>query len=172
MRIWSRRAVAPVTAALLLGSGAALGARAGPATAAPPAPVTIWLAGDSTVADASGNGAVGWGAAFRTLFTNATVRNQAVAARSVQTWLYQGDVTSTRNSAGECALSGTAYSSRWNTMLTGMRPGDYLFVQFGINDANPVCPNPPAPRAGSAGHRSRRSSETTPRARASGAMLR
>jgi lysophospholipase L1-like esterase len=32
--------------------------------------------------------------------------------------------------------------ARWQAMLdamTGMKPGDYLFIQFGINDSDPMC---------------------------------
>jgi lysophospholipase L1-like esterase len=29
--------------------------------------------------------------------------------------------------------------ARWQTVLDGMRPGDYLFIQFGINDGDPSC---------------------------------
>jgi lysophospholipase L1-like esterase len=87
---------------------------------------------------------VGWGSQFGALFTaGATVDNLAVAGRSIQTWLYEGNVTSTKNSAGECIVSPNTYSSRWQAMLnasTGMKAGDYLFIQFGINDGDANCP--------------------------------
>ncbi|GIF00718.1 cellulose binding domain-containing protein [Paractinoplanes rishiriensis] len=119
----------------------------GPSTPAPtpstqPA-VKIWMAGDSTMANASAC-PIGWGNQFAPYFnTSVTVQNSAVGGRSIQTWLYEGNVTSTKNAAGECTLSSTAYSSRWNAMLdasTGMKPGDYLFIQFGINDGDTNCP--------------------------------
>ncbi|TDD46628.1 carbohydrate esterase [Kribbella antibiotica] len=118
------------------------------AAAAPAAqtPITVWLAGDSTMAAPSG-GAVcpaGWGSQVAPYFNaNATVRNSAVGGRSIQTWLYEGNVTGTKNSAGECVLSSNTYSSRWQAMLnstTGMKAGDYLLIQFGINDGDPNCP--------------------------------
>ncbi|GAA3340506.1 hypothetical protein GCM10020358_28370 [Amorphoplanes nipponensis] len=118
----------------------------GPSTPPPaPAPkVTVWLAGDSTMANPQGACPVGWGSQFAPLFTgDVTVRNSAVGGRSIQTWLYEGNVTSTKNTAGECMVSPATYSSRWTAMLdaaTGMRPGDYLIVQFGINDGDPACP--------------------------------
>ncbi|MEV6844967.1 GDSL-type esterase/lipase family protein [Actinoplanes sp. NPDC051411] len=105
------------------------------------APVTVWMSGDSTMANPSGSCPVGWGSQFGALFTSgATVKNLAVAGRSIQTWLYEGNVTGTKGSDGECVLSSTAYSTRWNQMLTGMKPGDYLVVQFGINDGDTACP--------------------------------
>ncbi|GAA0571261.1 hypothetical protein GCM10010172_64650 [Paractinoplanes ferrugineus] len=118
-----------------------------PTTPAPTAPATapikVWMAGDSTMMNAS-TCPIGWGSQFAPYFTgDVTVRNSAVGGRSIQTWLYEGNVTSTKNSAGECALSSTAYSSRWTAMLdasTGFKSGDYLVIQFGINDGDSACP--------------------------------
>ncbi|MGW4944961.1 cellulose binding domain-containing protein [Actinoplanes sp. NPDC004185] len=120
----------------------------GPSTppVSPPAPATrvkIWMAGDSTMANA-GTCPVGWGGQFAPYFTSdVTVQNSAVGGRSIQTWLYEGNVTGTKNAAGECIVSPTTFSSRWTTMLdatNGMRAGDYLFIQFGINDGDSACP--------------------------------
>ncbi|MDX2604973.1 GDSL-type esterase/lipase family protein [Streptomyces caniscabiei] len=116
-----------------------------PAARAVAAPVTVWLAGDSTMANpSSGRCPVGWGSQFDALFNNdVTVRNQAVGGRSIQTWLYEGNVSNTKGSDGECRLTSTTYSSRWQAMLnssTGMKAGDYLFIQFGINDSSSTCP--------------------------------
>lgn len=103
-------------------------------------PVKVWMAGDSTMMNAS-TCPIGWGSQFAPYFTtDVTVQNSAVGGRSIQTWLYEGNVTSTKNSAGECALSSTAYSSRWTAMLNGFKAGDYLIVQFGINDGDTNCP--------------------------------
>jgi lysophospholipase L1-like esterase len=105
------------------------------------APITVWMAGDSTMANPSATCPVGWGSQFGALFTSdATVKNLAVAGRSIQTWLYEGNVTATKGSDGECVLSQNTYSTRWNQMLTGMKAGDYLVVQFGINDGDTACP--------------------------------
>jgi lysophospholipase L1-like esterase len=117
-----------------------------PAARAAAAPVTVWLAGDSTMATPSAGRPcpVGWGSQFDALFnTDVTVKNQAVGGRSIQTWLYEGNVSSAKGSDGECRLTSSAYSSRWQTMLnasTGMKAGDYLFIQFGINDSSSTCP--------------------------------
>jgi lysophospholipase L1-like esterase len=114
---------------------------AGSAAAAAP-PIKIWMAGDSTMANAS-TCPIGWGSQFGALFTSAaTVVNRAVAGRSIQTWLYDPNVTTTANSAGECVISPNTYSTRWQDMLntsTGMKAGDYLFIQFGINDGAATC---------------------------------
>jgi lysophospholipase L1-like esterase len=116
----------------------------GPSTPPPsPSPVKVWLAGDSTMANASAC-PIGWGNQFAPYFTSAvTVQNSAVGGRSVQTWLHEGNVTSAKDAAGECVLSSAAYSSRWTAMLdaaNGMKAGDYLIIQFGINDGDPNCP--------------------------------
>jgi lysophospholipase L1-like esterase len=68
------------------------------------------------------------------------VVNNAVGGRSVQTWLYESAVTDRKNAAGECVLSSTAYATRWQSTLTGMKAGDWLFIQFGINDGSSTCP--------------------------------
>ena len=148
----------PVPAAFALNGTACTGAPAvtpcpPPSTPATPTPsppaqsrVTVWLAGDSTVANPSSSGAcpVGWGNQFAQYFnTNVTVVNSAVGGRSIQTWLYDPNVTTAKNAAGECVISPATYSTRWQAMLdasTGMKAGDYLFVQFGINDGTSECP--------------------------------
>ncbi|MEU1321069.1 GDSL-type esterase/lipase family protein [Streptomyces tibetensis] len=118
---------------------------AAPAARAAAQPVTVWLAGDSTMANpGSARCPVGWGSQFDALFNaDVTVRNQAVGGRSIQTWMYEGNVSSTKGSDGECRLTSGTYSSRWQSMLnasTGMKAGDYLFIQFGINDSSSTCP--------------------------------
>lgn len=106
--------------------------------------VTLWLAGDSTVANGGASCAHGWGRDFASYFnSNVNVQNLAVGGRSVRTWLY--DVQSTMGSDGECALTtdtsgNPILQSRWQTMLSGMKRGDYLFIQFGINDGDRSCP--------------------------------
>ncbi|MFJ8596919.1 GDSL-type esterase/lipase family protein [Streptomyces sp. NPDC093598] len=118
---------------------------AAPAARAAAQPVTVWLAGDSTMANpGSARCPVGWGSQFDALFNaDVTVRNQAVGGRSIQTWMYEGNVSSTKGADGECRLTSSTYSSRWQSMLnagTGMKAGDYLFIQFGINDSSSTCP--------------------------------
>lgn len=105
--------------------------------------ITVWMSGDSTMAGDTCAGG-GWGDQFGALFnSNVTIDNRSVAGRSIQTWLYEGNVSSTMGSNGECTLTATTYSANWNAMLnasTGMKAGDYLFIEFGINDGDSTCP--------------------------------
>lgn len=86
----------------------------------------------------------GWGSRFDVLFDpNVTVVNRAAGGRSIGTWLYEGAVSSSKDASGECALTSNDYAARWKEMLdatSGMQKGDYLFVQFGINDSSADCP--------------------------------
>ncbi|MDX8148779.1 hypothetical protein SK854_42150 [Lentzea sp. BCCO 10_0061] len=108
------------------------------------ASVKVWLAGDSTMSNPQSSCPVGWGSQFDPLFTgDVTVVNSAVAGRSIQTWLYESNVKSTKDSAGECVVSPRTFHQRWLTMLdptSGMKAGDYLMIQFGINDGDSNCP--------------------------------
>jgi lysophospholipase L1-like esterase len=103
-------------------------------------PITVWMSGDSTMAgDACVGG--GWGDQFGTYFNNnVTIKNLSVAGRSIQTWLYEKNVSSTIGANGECTLTATTYSANWTTMLNGMKAGDWLLVEFGINDGTATCP--------------------------------
>ena len=105
--------------------------------------ITIWMSGDSTMSGSGCDGG-GWGDQFGSLFkSDVTVQNLSVAGRSIQTWLYEKNVSSTAGANGECTLTGTTYSANWNAMLdanTGMKKGDYLFIEFGINDGDGTCP--------------------------------
>ena len=102
-------------------------------------PITVWMSGDSTMSGSGCDGG-GWGDQFGAVFnSNVTIQNKSVAGRSIQSWLYEKNVGSTKGASGDCTLIGTGYSDNWNAMLTGMKAGDYLFVQFGINETSP-CP--------------------------------
>jgi len=105
-------------------------------------PIKVWMAGDSTMSGSGCDGG-GWGTQFATVFnSNVTVVNSSVAGRSIQTWLLEPYVSTTADASGECKLTGTTYNPRWTAMLdpsTGMKPGDYLFVEFGINDGDAGC---------------------------------
>ncbi|MFC4122819.1 carbohydrate esterase [Nonomuraea zeae] len=132
--------VAPSPAAATVAGASGCTTRVAGAAAAA-ATTTVWMAGDSTMANPSAACPVGWATEFDSLFhSNIVVNNLAVAGRSIQTWLYEGNVTSTIGSNGECVLSSTSYSSRWQQLLTDMKAGDYLFIQFGINDGSTTCP--------------------------------
>jgi lysophospholipase L1-like esterase len=86
----------------------------------------------------------GWGSRFDQLFdADVTVVNRAAGGRSIGTWLYEGAVSANKDASGECTVTSTTYAPRWNEMLdatSGMQKGDYLFIQFGINDSTSECP--------------------------------
>jgi lysophospholipase L1-like esterase len=106
--------------------------------------LTVWIAGDSTVANGQTPCPRGWGGVLGERFDErVTVNNRARGGRSVNTWLY--DVQDAIDPAtGECGLerdaSGApALQADWQQVLDGMKPGDYLFIQFGINDGDREC---------------------------------
>ena len=127
------------------GSGGASAEPSDPAPVPPGelSPLTIWIAGDSTVANGQTPCPRGWGGAFAPHFGDQVdVVNSAAGGRSVHTWLYQ--VQTVMGDDGECLLdrdpSGApVLQPRWQAMLDGMQAGDYLFVQFGINDGDRTC---------------------------------
>lgn len=99
----------------------------------------IYIAGDSTVQSyrASYAPQQGWGYYLGDYFTdNVTVANHSIAGRSSKSFYDNGRLT---------------------TILDAMKPGDYLFVQFAINDSAsgnaeryaPVCGNVNNPAEGS-----------------------
>lgn len=77
---------------------------------------TIYIAGDSTVQtyNASYAPQQGWGAFLGNYLNDVNVSNHAIAGRSSKSFYDNG---------------------RLDTILNEIKPGDYLFVQFGINDA-------------------------------------
>ena len=103
----------------------------------------MWIAGDSTVANGETPCPRGWGGVINARFDQrVTVANSAAGGRSVHTWLYQ--VGQEKDETGECVLQRDASGDpllqpRWQAMLDGMKSGDYLFIQFGINDGDPNC---------------------------------
>jgi lysophospholipase L1-like esterase len=84
------------------------------ATVAPP---TLYLIGDSTMADKPDpehNPERGWGQALPSLLgTSFTVKNHAVNGRSTKSFIDQ---------------------QRWDSVRTKLKRGDYVFIQFGHND--------------------------------------
>ncbi len=110
-------------------------------------PITVWLAGDSTMQPCSANlcgttPLCGWGSQFQPYFkSTATVVDSAAGGRSIQTWLYEPNVGATLVN-GECPVNPKTPSARWQAMLdpaNGMKSGDYLLVEFGINDTSATC---------------------------------
>lgn len=83
-------------------------------------PVTIWLAGDSTMAAKrpEKRPETGWGEALAAHFRRGTVRiaNHAQNGRSTRSFIAEG---------------------RWRAIVDSLRAGDYVFIQFGHNDESP-----------------------------------
>ncbi|WP_240675990.1 rhamnogalacturonan acetylesterase [Botryobacter ruber] len=77
---------------------------------------TLYIIGDSTVRN-TGEGAGGWGSYIGELFdtTRINISNQAMAGRSTRTFIKEG---------------------RWDKVLSTMKPGDFLIMQFGHNEGS------------------------------------
>jgi len=83
---------------------------------------TLYLVGNSTVRNGRGDGAGGqwgWGDFVAPLFdtTRINVVNRAVGGLSARTFISQG---------------------YWDRVLTLVKPGDFVMMEFGHNDASPV----------------------------------
>lgn len=83
---------------------------------------TLYIIGDSTVRNGDGSGSNkqwGWGSFMAGHFDTAavTIRNHAIGGRSSRTFITEG---------------------RWDTILTRLKKGDYVIMQFGHNDGGPL----------------------------------
>lgn len=82
--------------------------------------ITIFLIGDSTMANkdiSGGKQERGWGMMLANCFTEGVrVDNHAVNGRSSKSFIDEG---------------------RWDAVLGKIKPGDYVFIQFGHNDEKP-----------------------------------
>ncbi len=80
-------------------------------------PITVWLAGDSTMAQKQPDKRpeTGWGEALQPCFDSTQVRiaNRAMNGRSTRSFVAEG---------------------RWKAIVDSVQPGDYVFIQFGHND--------------------------------------
>ena len=106
--------------------------------AAPMPPITIHLAGDSTMAEKlpEKRPETGWGEHLAAQFRPDTVAidNRAKNGRSTRTFIAEG---------------------RWQALLDATRPGDVVLIQFGHNDASENKPDrytPPADYARNLAH--------------------
>jgi lysophospholipase L1-like esterase len=82
-------------------------------------PVTIFMIGDSTMADKDPKAEPerGWGQALQSFFDDTLkVSNHAVNGRSSKSFLDEG---------------------RWQIVLNSLQSGDYVIIQFGHNDQKP-----------------------------------
>ena len=86
----------------------------------PDTAVTVFMIGDSTMANKSlknGNKERGWGMALPCYFDEGIrVENHAVNGRSSKSFIDEG---------------------RWQKVVDRIKPGDYVFIQFGHNDEKP-----------------------------------
>ena len=83
----------------------------------PANPITVWLAGDSTMAPKQPDKRpeTGWGEALQPCFDSTVVHiaNRAVNGRSTRSFVAEG---------------------RWKAIVDSLKAGDYVFIQFGHND--------------------------------------
>jgi lysophospholipase L1-like esterase len=101
-------------------AGASDGGRGGAGGATGPLPpVTVYIAGDSTVMTypaTAANMQAGWGQFLAAQYTTrVTVSNQSIGGRTSRRFIEEGRLT---------------------TILNTIKAGDYLMVQFGTNDGN------------------------------------
>ena len=91
-------------------------------------PITVWLAGDSTMAQKQPDKRpeTGWGEALQPCFDSTVVRvaNRAMNGRSTRSFVAEG---------------------RWKAIVDSLKPGDYVFIQFGHNDEKVGTPNYSSP---------------------------
>ena len=82
--------------------------------------ITIYMIGDSTMSNKpleGNNQERGWGHVLGSFFTeDVRVENHAMNGRSSKSFIDEG---------------------RWETVVNKIRPGDYVFIQFGHNDEKP-----------------------------------
>jgi len=85
----------------------------------------LYIIGDSTVRNQMTNGQWGWGSLIGDFFdsTKLGVSNQAMAGRSTRTFVKEG---------------------RWDKVLSTLKPGDFVIMQFGHNEGS----KPDTSRAG------------------------
>ncbi|MFN2578195.1 MAG: rhamnogalacturonan acetylesterase [Pyrinomonadaceae bacterium] len=80
-------------------------------------PITVFLAGDSTMAQKlpEKRPETGWGEMLGQFFKDGkvTIENRAQNGRSTRTFISEG---------------------RWQAIVDALQPGDYVFIQFGHND--------------------------------------
>jgi rhamnogalacturonan acetylesterase len=91
---------------------------------------TLFLIGDSTVDHGKGgNGLWGWGKFLPQFFdtTKVVIKNYAVGGTSTRTFQTNGIWNPKLNSRG-----------MWDTVYSKLQKGDYLIIQFGLNDQSAV----------------------------------
>ena len=87
--------------------------------------VTLFLAGDSTVSEyGAGSAQQGWGEHLDEVFVEKVmIDNQALGGRSVRSFMYVSGASG-------------ALAPRWAAIKSGLVAGDYVMIEFGINDSS------------------------------------
>jgi len=91
---------------------------------------TLYLIGDSTVDNGSGNNDLwGWGKFLPQFFDTSkiSIRNYAQGGTSARTFQTNGIWDKRINERG-----------MWDTVITKLKKGDYLIIQFGLNDQGKI----------------------------------
>jgi len=85
---------------------------------------TLFIAGDSTAAKNNGNPIQGWAVPFAEYFdaSKVNIANRARGGRSSRTFVTEG---------------------LWDHLLTEVKAGDYVLIQFGHNDGGAINEEPP-----------------------------
>lgn len=93
---------------------------------------TFFLVGDSTVKSGGTNGAIGWGERLSSFFDTSKINvvNHAMGGRSSRTFFTEG---------------------RWEKVLSQMKAGDFVIIQFGHNDGGRIGDPKAKGRASGAG---------------------
>jgi len=107
----------------------------------PLSPLTLWIAGDSTVMSypASDAPQEGWGQEIGGFFSSLVkVNNQALGGRSTRTFMF-GNVTCSNGKVTYTGGTPTETGTRWERIRQNLAAGDYLLIQFGHNDNGTVC---------------------------------
>ncbi|MBQ9400273.1 MAG: family 43 glycosylhydrolase [Bacteroidales bacterium] len=107
-----------ITLALLLAATVWAGAQLPKPAEQDAAPITVFMMGDSTMAEkdlTKGTPERGWGTMLQNFFDHEVrVANYALNGRSTTSFIHEG---------------------RWNIVRDNIKPGDYVVIQFGHNDS-------------------------------------
>jgi lysophospholipase L1-like esterase len=131
--------------------GASAAGRGGTRAAGTPANTTVYIAGDSTVQTYTSGDLEGWGQELGQFFDGrVTIVNKAIGGRSVAFFMYAvetdasgGYVCSDNQGTPKFRLDANGKridTSQWSQIKSGMKPGDFLLIQFGHNDETHDCP--------------------------------
>ena len=122
-------------------------------------PVTVWIAGDSTVQNYApgntsgymGTSLEGWGQELGQYFdSKVTISNQAIGGRSVAYFMWTVATDSSGNYTCVDTMGTPKFkldsqgnkidTTQWARIKSGIKSGDFLLVQFGHNDQTNTCP--------------------------------